>query len=182
LVSTEIIEKCKRNEQRAYKQCYEACAPYVYAIVKNYINEDERKDAMQVVFAQIFSSLHNYDARKGAFKSWISQVTVYQCIGILRKRKKLNLFVPFDDSHKLVSTDEEKLLTQMSSEDLNNFLSEMPTGYKTVFMLNIIDGYTHKEIAKLLDISAETSRSQLSRAIGWIRKNLLEATKNLVYG
>jgi len=182
LVSIEIIENCKRNEQQAYKLCYEACAPYVYAIIKNYITEGGRKDAMQEVFAQIFTSINSYDPKKGLFKSWISQITVYQCIGILRKRKKLHLFVPFDASHEIVSDEEEKLLAQMSSVELNDFLSEMPTGYKTVFLLSVIDGYSHKEIAKMLKISAETSRSQLSRAIGWIRKNLLEATKNLVYG
>lgn len=137
---------------------------------------------MQEVFAQIFTSINSFDAQKGQFKSWIGQIAVYQCIGILRKRKRLNLFVPFDDSHEKVSHEDEKLLSQMSSEDLNDFLSEMPTGYKTIFMLNVIDGYTHKEIATMLEISAQTSRSQLSRAIGWIRKNLLEATQSLIYG
>jgi len=182
LVSIEIINKCKRNEQQAFKLCYKACAPYVYAIVKNYISEGERKDAMQEVFAQVFSSINSYNPDRGQFKSWLGQVTVYQCIGILRKREKLNLFVPFDASHEKVSDEEEKLLTQMSSKDLNDFLHKMPKGYKTIFLLNVIDGYSHKEIATMLNITAETSRSQLSRAIGWIRKNLLEETKNLVYG
>lgn len=182
MVSTEIIENCKRNEQQAFKLCYEACAPYVYTIVKNYISESERRDAMQEVFAQIFSSINSFDSTKGLFKSWISKISVYQCIAILRKRKKLNLFVPFDEKYDSVSNEEEQLLTKMTEADLIDFLAQMPIGYKTVFLLFVIDGYPHKEIASMLDISPETSRSQLSRAIGWIRKNLLQATKNLVYG
>jgi len=181
LIDSKIIERCKRKDEQAFKLCYEACAPYVYTIIKNYISHaDYRRDAMQEIFSQIFVSLPNYDERKGAFKPWVAQITIYQCINILRKRKKLNMFLPLDAEIEVSDFDE--VLDGFRKEDMEKLLVKMPQGYKAVFLLNIIDGYPHKDIAELLDISENTSRSQLSRAIGWIKKNLSVETKKYIYG
>jgi len=182
MISQEIIDRCKRKERLAYKQCYELCAPYVYTIIKNYLYDEEvRKDAMQESFANIFKAIDSFDETKGLFKSWIAKITVNQCIGILRKSKKLNLFVPLEDAH--VNTKVELgHLDKFNREELEFLLSKMPEGYKTVFLLSVVDNYSHKEIGKMINVSPETSRSQLFRAIKWIKKNHIVQLKNYIYG
>jgi len=183
LVSQEILNKCLRNEQQAYKQCYEACAPYVYTIIKSYIyDESYRRDVMQEVFAQIFKSIKNYNPNKASFKTWITSITVHCSISQLRKRKKLNMIVALEPKHEGDFSFDEKSMDQLSRKELMTLLEKMPTGYRTVFLLNIIDGYSHKEIAKLIGTSAENSRSQLSRALKWARKNISKETLTFIYG
>jgi len=105
---------------------------------------------------------------------------VHQCINCLKASQKLR-------SVMLVEKYEDDNTTDMSynnlaCEDLNKLLAGMPVGYRTIFLLSVIEEYTHKEIAGILEISQETSRSQLSRAIKWIKNNILEDSKTLKYG
>lgn len=181
MVSHDIILACKRREEQAFKQCYEACAPYAYTVIKNYIyDESYRKDAMQEVFTSLFLSLPNYDLNKGEFKPWFSKLVVRTCIDILRKRKKINFLVPIKEEHE--SAESVEFMFSLSKKEIESILTHMPEGYRTVFMLSVIDDYSHEEIATLLEVTKVTSRSQLSRAIKWIRNNLSVQTKNLIYG
>lgn len=182
MISKEVIEKCKNKERKAHKLCYEACAPYVYTIVKTYIyNEDLRKDAMQESFAHIFNSIHRFDAKKGSFKSWISSITVHQCITILKSLKKLQILVPIDQISE-PKVENISALEKISRKDIENLFAGMPAGFRTIFLLYVIDGYTHQEISELLNIDTGTSRSQLSRSIQWINKHLLAQLKTMIYG
>lgn len=182
MVSNSIIDSCKQGKRKAHKLCYELCAPYIYTIVKSYIYDHElRKDAMQEVFAHIFNSIESYDLKKGSFKSWIGSIAVYQSIAVLKSVKKLNVMVPLEDIAMEFQIEEVKV-DQLSKEDLELLLKKMPDGYRTVFLLSVIDGYSHQEIAQLLQIDVGTSRSQLSRAIKWINKNIPVQTKKIIYG
>jgi len=161
---------------------YERCAPYVYSVVKSYIFEEAyRRDAMQEVFAQVFSSLNRYNSKKGNFKPWISQIAVNQCISILRKSKKFKFLVSLPVEKEFIIYDDLDL-DAMSRKEVKDLLENMPLGYRTVFLLSVIDEYSHKEIGQMLSISESTSRSQLSRAISWLRKNSSDELKNLAYG
>ena len=181
MISTDIIQGCKRKEEQAYRICYEACAPYAYTIIKNYISDESyRKDAMQEVFASLFLSFKNYDSKKGAFKSWFATLVIRTCIDILRKRKKLNLFIPLQE--EMDHEEDIDFMFEMKREDIESLISHMPEGYRAVFLLSVIDEYTHEEIAELLNINKSTSRSQLSRATKWLKKNLGNTTKQMIYG
>ncbi len=181
MLELDIINGCKRKDEKAYRQCYEACAPYVYSIIKNYISDDDyRRDAMQEVFSQIFLSIDRYDSSLGKFKSWIAQITIYQCVTLLRKRNRISMIIPLEPGVEVADMNE--LLDPLSKEEIEKLLHTMPEGYKTVFLLNVIDGYKHKEIADMLGITISSSRSQLSRAIKWIKNNLSCETKNYIYG
>lgn len=182
MLDNSIILQCKRKEPQALKQCYEACAPYIYTIVKSYIYEPEmRKDVMQDIFANIFTSLHTYDFEKGKFKSWIASIAINQSIAHLRKQKKLAIFTNLDEIQETVEIQESRV-NDLSKEQLEILLEYMPAGYRTVFLLSVIDGYSHKEIGEILHTTPENSRSQLSRGLQWIKKNILVDTKNFIYG
>ncbi len=182
MIDNSIIVKCKKGDQQAYSLMYKSCAPYIFTIVKNYFcYDDDRKDALQEVFAQIFLSIQQFDDAKGSFKSWASKLTVYQCIAILRKKDKLQI----NYSLEVVDDVEETALDaieKLSINDLELMLKNMPDGYRTIFLLSVIDEYSHKEIGDMLGITAETSRSQLFRAIKWIKNNILNKPNMLQYG
>ncbi len=182
MLNSNIIQSCINKERWAQKQCYESCAPYAFTIVKNYINDHElRKDTMQEVFANLFMSLKNFDSNKGAFKSWFAKIVINQCIAALRKTSNLNLHVPVTDYEEKLSFQLSEL-SSIKREEVEVLLKKMPDGYRTVFLLSVLDDYNHKEIAKMLSITPETSRSQLSRATKWIRQNISTEAKTMIYG
>ncbi|MEL6719273.1 MAG: sigma-70 family RNA polymerase sigma factor [Bacteroidota bacterium] len=170
-IDKDIIARCRRKDEAAYKTIYQSYAPYVYAIIKNYLMEqEERKDMLQEVFAQIFLSIHRFDPQKGNFKSWISKITVNRCAVHLRNRNHLRIVFSMEEVRE-EPQESLRLLERLDRGALEELLAAMPEGYRTVFLLNIIDGYSHKEISQLLDIKVQTSRSQLARAIKWIKRN-----------
>ena len=182
MVGNNTISQCIKGDQQAYSVLYRSCAPYVFTIIKNYFTpDDDRKDAMQEVFAQIFLSIDKFDEEKGSFKAWISKIAVYQSIAILRKKDKIQI------GFGLEVVDEENYdtldsLEKLSVNDLEKMLVNMPVGYKTIFLLSVIDEYSHKEIGEPLGITPETSRSQLFRAIKWIKTNIFNDINKMRYG
>lgn len=183
MIDTIYIHQCKKGEASSYKKLYEVTSSYVYAIIKTYIwDEEYRKDIMQDTYAAIFTSIKTFDENKGEFKSWMAKITVFNCIAFLRKNSKMK----FDYSLSLVEDiedDDYRKLHELTKNEIEIILKDMPLGYKTIFLLSVIDEYTHKEIGELLNITAETSRSQLMRGIQWIKKNISVTTSNkLAYG
>lgn len=182
MINTQIITACKKGEKQSYALLYKACAPYVYGVIKRYIADMEfRRDIMQEVFAKVFLQIKTYRKEEGDFKGWIRKVSVNECL--LHLRKKRILFVQYKaEQHTEVLADESILPTDLSRADIEMILEKMPVGYRLVFMLSIMDGYKHKEIAKSLNITTETSRSQLTRAKQWIKRYLSSQKKRDMYG
>ena len=112
--------------------------------------------------------------------SWVGRVTVNQSISFLRKtyKHKLNFNL---ELYSEVSETETSRFHELSREELEKLLNKMPLGYRTVFLLYVIDEYDHKEIAAMLDITPETSRSQLMRALSWIRSHIFSQDNVLRY-
>lgn len=182
MVDNSLISLCKTGSRKAYSQVYSACIPYVYSVVKRYIyNHEDTKDVIQETFAKVFTKIETYDSEKGTWNTWIRKITVNQCLLHLRKNKKLTLLNPIDESPEQ-SIDESEVLDQLSREDIDKMLANMPTGYKIVFMLNVIDGYNHSEISETLNITKETSRSQLNRAKKWLKNQISKDHKYQAYG
>jgi len=178
MIEQDVINKCIMGDRQAYASFYNTCAPYAYAIIKNYISDTHfRKDALQEVFAELFLSLSSYDESRGTFKSWLSKITVHTTIDL--QRKKLKLYNNSEiDAVKYVSDDVNLDIQDKDMEQVHLLLQDMPDGYKTIFLLKQVEEYSHQKIGRLLDITPETSRSQLNRAKRWIKKNMVKI-KNL---
>lgn len=174
MVNQNTIEQCKKKDQQAFKELYESCLPYVFTIVKGYVdNHGYQKDLVQEVFAKIFLKIKMYDEQKGAFKFWLRRVAVNQCLMFIRDKQKQ---FEYDDIEDITFSDD--LQTEMDVSHLDPSLSEqviskMPEGYRKVFSLVIMEGYSHDEVGLQLGISPETSRSQLSRSKKWLRQYIL---------
>lgn len=177
MVDQSLISSVKKRDQSAFKKMYEFCIRYVYTIVKRYIsNESDHQDVIQEIFARVFLSIDTYDSAKGDFKFWLRRIVVNQCLQHYRKNKKEALTVSMDS---LTESDQrlDEQLTEMTKEDVEKYLFQMPGGYRQIFMMVVIDEYTHQEVADELGISPETSRSQLSRAKNWLHKQILIYSK-----
>lgn len=172
MLDPSIINKVKKRNHVAFKELYERCIRYVYSIVSRYVsNESDHQDIIQEIFARVYLSIESFDEQKGEFKFWLRRLTINQCIQHYRKQHTSVKIVPLD-SATAIESDPDEIFTELSKDEVENYLKCMPEGYKQIFMLVIIDGYSHKEVSEMLNISPETSRSQLHRAKKWLRANL----------
>lgn len=156
-ISPALIEDCKNGLRQAQHQLYDAYSAYVLAVCLRYFaSRDEAEDAM---IQAMYKALISLDKLRdpGAIKAWIRRVAVNECLMILRSRKMLT--VP-EDSLMSYPTP-ESITDQLESKSLISLLALLPLGSRTVFNLYVIEGYSHKEIADLMGISINTSKSQL---------------------
>ena len=126
---------------------------------------------LQEAFMKVFVSLRQYRG-EGSLEGWVRRIVVNCALGVVRKRK-IQFAVVEEDSRELPSVDGD-VIDKMSTEELMKLIDELPDGYRLVFNLNVIDGYDHQEIAELLGISANTSRSQLLKARRSLRLRILQ--------
>jgi len=168
----QLIQRCIDRDPIAQKSLYQSYLPYILTIVRRYgIHSSAERDAIQEVFIEVFSSLSKFDETKGTLKTWIRTLAVYKILKIKRASGSLRIVDIADHQHdtnaNLVNYQEHP------PEYILEAIKSLPDGYQTVFNLYEVDGYNHNEIAKMLDISPEGSRSQLSRARGILRKKLV---------
>jgi len=130
---------------------------------------------MQDSFVRVFQYLAQY-RNEGSFEGWIRRVCVNTCIRYLEKAKKMPVDYYGDGlpDHAV----EPDAISRMSANELLDLIDKIPEGYKTVFNLNVIEGYNHKDIAQLLGIEESSSRSQLTKARKYIQRSL-EATQKV---
>jgi len=136
-----------------------------------YLKDQMRaQDVLQDTFVKIFAHIGNYKS-EGAFEGWLKRIAVNTCLDQLRKDKKLLTDVSLDDvSHKLAHQDysAEKLM----ADDLLKLVQALPDGYRTVFNLFAIEGFSHQEIAQQLSISESTSKTQYLRARAYLKERI----------
>lgn len=166
----EIIEGCLKNEGRAQKELYERYAPVMLTVCRRYIKEsDTSEDIMIRAFMIVFEKLSQF-RMEGSFEGWIRRIMVNEALGWLRKNKTMYLEVDIDEASKEVNV--ELISSKLQKDELMLMVQELPDGYRTVFNLYAIEGYTHAEIGTLLGVSVNTSKSQLSRARALLQKRL----------
>lgn len=167
----ELIEGCKKHESHAQRQLYDRFSGKMYALCNRYIKDKmEAEDVLVTSFTKIFERIHQYKG-EGSFVGWLRRVVVNESLSYLRKNKNMYLETDIEALHH--EPNFEKIDTQLEAEDLLKMINDLPTGYRIVFNLYAIDGFSHKEIANHLEISENTSKSQLSRARAMLQRNLL---------
>lgn len=168
----ELIEGCRRQNRQAQQALYELYSGKMYALCCRYVKDKmEAEDVLVVSFTKIFERIHQYKG-DGSFEGWIRRVMVNESLGFLRKNK--SMYVETDIEAADREPNYEQLDSALEAEDLMKLIEGLPTGYRVVFNLYAIDGYSHQEIAEQLGINENTSKSQLSRARVLLQKRLLE--------
>ncbi len=169
---TELIEGCKRKDRAAQKALYEQMAGRMLSLCCRYVKDRmEAEDILVTSFAKVFDRIGQFK-KKGSFEGWIRKIVVNESLSYLRKNKNMYLETELEAANR--EPDLSSADTKLEADDLLKLVSELPTGYRIVFNMYAIDGYSHKEIANQLGISENTSKSQLSRARGQLQNKLLE--------
>ncbi|MFT7351086.1 MAG: RNA polymerase sigma factor (sigma-70 family) [Flavobacterium sp.] len=153
-----LINECKKNDRKAQEQLYKEYSSKLFSVCLKYSrNYTEAQDNLQEVFLLVFKKINQFGF-KGSFDGWLKRVTVNYVLQQYRTETKLHLVTEVADEI------EEVEIETVSLEFLLKIIQELPDRYRMVFNLNVIDGFSHQEIAEMLDITIGTSKSNLHRA------------------
>ena len=165
----DLIAGCKREEMWARKELYERYSGAMLSLCARYIgNKDVAKDVLQDGFYKVFTKIGDYSG-KGSFEGWMKRIFINTALEQLQKKH----FFPISDKHEESIEDTNiSALEKLSADDLHRCISELPDGFRTVFNLYAVEGYSHTEISKILHIKEVTSRSQFMRARQILQKKV----------
>lgn len=176
MTEKQLIEGCQRGDRIAQKQLYDSFSPKMYPLCCRYVKDlDDAEDVLVTAFTRILQRIDQYRG-EGSFEGWIKRTVINEALSFLRKKKNMFLTAAIEEVEWEISG--QKQPDALEEEDLLQMIGELPSGYRVVFNLYAIDGFTHKEIAAQLNISENTSKSQLSRARVFLQK-LLAARESL---
>ncbi len=173
----ELIEGCRRQNRQAQKRLYEQYSSKFYTLCCRYVKDKmEAEDVLITAFTKILDKIDQYTG-EGNFEGWMRRVMVNEALSYLRKHKNMYLETTIEAAN--YEPDYNKLENQLEADDLMKLIETLPSGYKIVFNMYAIDGYSHKEIAEQLGITESTSKSQLSRARTALQKSLMETEQRI---
>ncbi len=166
-----LIDNCLKGDQRSQRALFEKYAPRMYTVCLRYAKDpDEAQDMLQDAFVKIFAKLSAYQGN-GSFEGWIRRITVNTALDHIRKNLKFQDNTTMDSKAYRLEQNTFNGDT-LEEKDLLKLVSELPDGYRIVFNMFAIEGYSHKEIADQLNISENTSKSQYSRARAYLIQKL----------
>ena len=176
MTEDELIKACIENNQRAQKILFDNYSPRLLGICLRYASgKDEANDMLQDGFIKIFAKMHTFSG-EGSFGGWAHRAMVNTCLDHIRKNKKFLRDVELETVEYDIHED-ENALSQIRTKELLALIHELPEGYRMVFNMFAIEGYGHKEIGEMLQISENTSKSQYRKARLWLQKAIIELDK-----
>jgi RNA polymerase sigma-70 factor (ECF subfamily) len=168
-----MVQGCLDNIAAAQEALYNRFSPRMLGVCYRFArNREDAEDMMQEGFIKVFTQIHQFRGQ-GVLEGWIRRIIVHTCINVLKKNKK------FTDSVDLFHAgsmylNENNIPSILQAKQVVECIRLLPVGYKTVLNLYAIEGYSHKEIAAILDIEESTSRSQYTRAKSMLEDVLLK--------
>ena len=167
-----IIDACVRGESWARKRVYEIYAPTMMSLCLRYVGDYETaRDLLQDGFIKVFTKIDTY-SQKGVFAGWIHRIFVTTSLEYLRKTDALRSAVDIADYSEQLKDVDASVLDRLSADDLMDCVKRLPPGYRTVFNMFAVEGYSHSEIAEALGISIATSKTQFLRARAALQKSV----------
>ena len=167
----EIINGCLKGKASSQKQLYDSLAPKMFALCKRYMgNAEDAEDMLQEGFITLFSKLESFSG-EGSFEGWARRIFVNTALMSLRKKDALKDSGEIELA-KSIKSEEPSQIENLGQKEILALISALPSKYRVVFNMYVIEGYSHKEIAEVLDISEATSRSQLLRARAMLQEQI----------
>ncbi len=168
-----LIERLREQDRAAQKQLYERYSPLMFSVCRRYLrSREDAEEALVSGFFKVYSQIDSYMGM-GSFEGWMRRIVANEALMMLRKTQLL--VFPGDDSHlNLNQPDTSSIEAEISAREILEVLDQLPNGYRTVFNLYVLEGFKHQEIADMLGVSINTSKSQLILAKEKLR-NLLKA-------
>ena len=175
-VHAEVVDRCIKGDQKAFYEIYKLYSKAMFNICFRIVgNQEEAEDVLQEAFVNAFQKIHSYQG-KASFGAWLKKIVVNKAISFLRKQQieMVELEDRFEPKNDEQVNDIDLV---MKVETIRNAIQKLPNGFRVVFSLYLLEGYDHKEISGILEISESTSKSQYNRA----KKKLREILKEEVY-
>ncbi len=172
----QLIRKCLKNKEYAFQELYKRFSSNMFGVCLRYArNYHDAEDLLHDGFIRVIENMESYRG-EGSLNGWMRKIMITTAINYYRKKNKGNFEI---DIHNVVINDDkyEDIISYLSTQELLDYIQSMPDGYRTIFNMYVIEGYKHVEIAKMLGISENTSKTQLQKA----RKALMIKIKDSKY-
>ncbi len=169
----ELVEACKKDDRHAQKLVYERYSPAMFGLCKRYVKTvEDAEDVLVEAFFKVFTNISQYQG-SGSFEGWIRRIVVNEALMSLRRAHNFRMTVEISE----IAPPETPagIVGELAAQEILGLINQLPTGYRTVFNLYVMEGYKHREIAEMLDISINTSKSQLILAKKRLRELLEKA-------
>ncbi|MEX0968440.1 MAG: RNA polymerase sigma factor [Bacteroidia bacterium] len=166
-ISKELLIRCRKKEKKAQFELYQDCYEFLMRICLRYEkNEDDAHAVLNLAFLKILNSLKHHN-QKIPFEIWCKRITINTIIDEFRKNKKYKEYMQFgelDENGELEGNVLSEAENNLTAEDIEKMLQALPAMNRKIFNLHVIDGYTHKEIGQMMNISDGTSKWHVSNA------------------
>lgn len=175
MTESELIKGCIRQHTGCQRMLFERYAGKMMSVCMRYANDAmEAEDMIQDAFIKVFKYIEQFKS-EGSFEGWIRRIVVNTAIRHLEKKKIR--FKEIDDHSNDAPKMDPSTYSHLGEEDLLKLIGQLPEGYRMVFNLNVVEGYSHEEIAEMLNIQPGTSRSQLVKARKMLQQQILQLQK-----
>jgi len=169
-----VIAGCKKDDRKAQESLYKRYAPLFLAMIRRYVKDEmEAEDVLVEAFVKIFGNLDQYSGN-GSFEGWMKRIVVNEALMYLRKNQR---YKHWEELENVQIAEPATVIPALEAKQIIQLLDFLPDGYRTVFNLYVIEGYKHREIADLLGISINTSKSQLILA----KQRMKQLIENKLY-
>lgn len=171
MTEPELVKHCQKGNPQAQRALFDAYSDRIYRLALRYVKiQDDAQDLVMIAFVKVFKNIKSFTYRDGgSTEAWIRKIVINEALMWLRKRNNFNLTEALDGNNPEHGVGE---ISQVDGEHLYHLILELPPGYRTVFNLNVIEGYDHHEIAEMLNIAESTSRSQLFKAKQLLKRKI----------
>lgn len=174
-VDDQLLHACARGERKAQYQLYGLCYPFLMGVCIRYSSRSDAEDVLNKSFLKILTHIASY-RRDVPFNMWIRRIAINTAIDVYRKQsaeKKMMVLTDFQEE-QVEATCSNEYLRKMDAEQLSELVGQLPEASRRVFNLFVVDGYSHKEIAALLEISEGTSKWHVSFARAQLRQLIVK--------
>lgn len=161
--SQKLIEACKTGDAKAQKALFETLYAPMYRVCLRYLNhKEDAEDCLMKGLLKAFQNIGSFRYNgEGSLESWMRKILVNECLMTLRKKSNLLFYPEEEPAHCFLPAD---VLMKLDAEEIASLVRQLPVGYRTVFNLFVVEGYSHNEIGVMLNITESTSKSQYSKA------------------
>jgi len=172
MIDRSIIKRCVKNDAKAQRLLFNRYKHHWYGVCLRYLDSNETaNDILQNSLIKIYSNIKSYDETKGKFSSWSNKIVTNECLSYLRSSLHKRKLLEIDHNNTIVYNGITPV-DNLTAEELIKIIQKLPNGYRAVFNMYAIEGYTHKEIAEKLSISEGTSKSQYFKARQILQKKV----------
>ncbi len=173
---TDLIKGCIDGDRQMQKMLYQIYSSKMYGVCLRYSeNVDDANDILQEGFIKVYKNIGKFRS-EGSFEGWIRRIFINTSIEHFRKKIKFNNISEVQEN--TIEDESIDVFNSLSAKDIIKVIDQLSPGYKAVFNMHVIEGYSHKEIADILGITEGTSKSQLARAKGILKKLLATSISN----